>query len=98
MPSLRSLGPTEKPGSSLCTTNAEMPLDGLAASGSLTAITVYQVDSPALVIQHLVPLSTQWSPSNRARARIDAVSEPASRSDSAYEADASPEAIDGSTS
>ena len=38
MPSLRSLAPTEKPGSSLCTTNAEMPLAPFA--GSVTAITV----------------------------------------------------------
>src|SRR5207248_10574761 len=98
MPSFFSLGPTEKPGSSLCTTNAEMPLAFFSASGSVTAITVYQEDSPALVIQHLVPLSTQWSPSSRARARIDAVSEPASRSESAYDAEASPEAIDGRTS
>ena len=56
---------------------------GLAASGSVTAMTVYQVDSPALVIHALVPLSTQWSPSSRALVRMDAVSEPASRSDSA---------------
>src|SRR4051794_26978612 len=97
MPSLRSLVPTEKPGSSLCTTKAEMPLDGLAASGSVTAITVYQVDSPALVIQHLVPLSTQCSPSSRALVFMDAVSLPASRSLSAYEAIASPLAIEGST-
>ena len=55
MPSLRSFGPTTKPGSSACTTNAEMPLDFFAASGSVTAITVYQLDTPALVIQHLVP-------------------------------------------
>ena len=81
MPSLRSLVPTTKPGSSLCTTNAEMPLAPL--SGSVTAITVYQLDMPALVIQHLVPLSTQSSPSAAARVRIDAASEPASRSDSA---------------
>src|SRR3954447_881173 len=98
MPSLRSLGPTVKPGSSARTMNAEIPSAGLAADGSVTAITVYHEDSPALVIQHLVPLSTQWSPSSRARVRIDAVSEPASRSDSAYDAEASPEAIDGRTS
>ncbi len=59
MPSLRSSGPTEKPGSSWWTANAEMPWDFFAAFGSLTAITVYQLDRPALVIQHLVPLSTQ---------------------------------------
>ena len=81
MPSLRSFGPTSKPGSSACTTNAEMPLAPL--SGSVTAMTVYQRDSPALVIQHLVPLSTQVSPSRRARVRIAAASEPASRSLSA---------------
>jgi hypothetical protein len=81
MPSLRSLGPTVKPSSSLWTTNAEMPLAPL--SGSVTAITVYQVDLPPLVIQHLEPLSTQSSPSARARVRIDAGSLPASRSDSA---------------
>ena len=41
MPSLRSFGPNEKPGSSFSTTNAEMPFAGLAASGSVTAMTVY---------------------------------------------------------
>jgi hypothetical protein len=61
--------------------NAEMPLAPM--SGSVTAITVYQVDLPPLVIQHLDPLSTQSSPSARARVRIDAGSLPASRSDSA---------------
>ena len=81
MPSLRSLGPTTKPGSSLCTTNAEMPLGPL--SGSVTAITVYQVDLPPLEIQHLEPLSTQSPPSSRARVRIAAASLPAPRSDSA---------------
>ena len=49
--------------------------------GSVTAITVYQVDCPPLEIQHLVPLSTQFSPSRRARVFIDAASLPASRSD-----------------
>ena len=38
MPSLRSLVPTEKPGSSLCTTNAEIPL--APWRGSVEAITV----------------------------------------------------------
>ena len=66
--------------------------------GSVTAITVYQDDSPALVIQHFVPFSTHLPPSSTARQRIDAVSEPASRSDSAYDADTSPEAMAGSTS
>ena len=61
MPSLRSFGPTVKPSSSLCTMNAEIPLAPL--SGSLTAITVYQLDLPPLVIQHLVPLRIQSSPS-----------------------------------
>ena len=95
MPSLRSFGPTAKPSSSLCTMNAEMPLAPL--SGSVTAMTVYQVDLPPLVIQHLVPLRIQSSPSLTARVRIAAASVPASRSDSAYDAIASPEAIDGST-
>ncbi|TDZ74501.1 hypothetical protein DE4586_04698 [Mycobacteroides salmoniphilum] len=81
MPSLRSLGPTVKPSSSLCTTNAEMPLAPL--SGSVTAITVYQVDLPPLVIQHLVPLRIQSSPSALARVRMPAASLPASRSLSA---------------
>src|ERR687894_368200 len=65
MPSLRSLAPTENPGSSRWMTKALIPL--APRSGSVTAITVYQVDCPALVIQHFVPLSTQWSPSTRAR-------------------------------
>jgi len=81
MPSLRSFGPTEKPSSSLCTTNAEMPLAPL--SGSVTAITVYQVECPPLEIQHLDPLRIQSSPSWRARVRIAAASLPASRSESA---------------
>jgi alkylation response protein AidB-like acyl-CoA dehydrogenase len=38
MPSLRSFGPTENPGSSRCTTNAEIPRG--PADGSVTAITV----------------------------------------------------------
>ena len=61
--------------------NADMPLAPL--SGSVTAITVYQVDLPPLVIQHLVPLRIQSSPSARARVRMLAASDPASRSDSA---------------
>src|SRR5699024_5436641 len=61
MPSLLSFGPTENPGSSACTTKAEMPSVGLVASGSVTAMTVYQLDAPALVIQALVPLSTHES-------------------------------------
>src|SRR5699024_11900347 len=96
-PSLRSFGPTENPGSSACTTNAEMPSVGLAASGSVTAITVYQLDAPALVIQVFVPLSTHESFCHRARLRIEAVSLPASRSDNAYVMVVSPEAVGGST-
>ena len=80
MPILRSLGPTAKPGSSRWTTNAEMPLAPF--SGSVTAMTVYHSEMPALVIQALVPLSTQVSPSSRARVLIAAASEPASRSES----------------
>src|SRR4029079_1731662 len=95
MPSLRSFGPTVNPSSSLCTMNAEMPLAPL--SGSLDAMTVYQLDLPPLVIQALVPLRIQESPSSRARVRIAAASLPASRSESAYDAIASPEATDGST-
>ncbi|OBK83603.1 hypothetical protein A5648_11305 [Mycolicibacter sinensis] len=81
MPSLCSLGPTEKPSSSTCTMNAEMPL--ASRSGSVTAITVYQLDLPPLVIQHLEPLRIQPSPSALARVRIAAASLPASRSESA---------------
>ena len=65
----------------MCTTNALMPLDRL--SGSVTAITVYQDEIPALVIQHLVPLRIQSSPSAVALVRMAAASLPASRSDSA---------------
>ncbi len=46
-------------------------------------MTVYQAETPALVIQAFVPLSTQVSPSATARVRMDAASEPASRSESA---------------
>jgi len=86
MPILRSLLPTTNPGSSWCTTNAEIPFalcEVAAASGSDTAMTVYQADTPALVIQHLVPFRTQSSPSRTARVRMAAASEPASRSDRA---------------
>jgi hypothetical protein len=38
MPSLRSLVPTEKPGSSLCTTNAEIPFGPF--DGSVETMTV----------------------------------------------------------
>jgi hypothetical protein len=38
MPSLRSFVPTEKPGSSRCTTNAEIPF--APSPGSVTAMTV----------------------------------------------------------
>nr|CRL70977.1 hypothetical protein CPGR_00593 [Mycolicibacter nonchromogenicus] len=81
MPSLCSLGPIVKPSSSMCTMNAEIPL--APRSGSVTAITVYQLDLPPLVIQHFEPLRTQSSPSALARVRIAAASLPASRSDSA---------------
>jgi hypothetical protein len=50
-----------------------------------------------LLIQHFVPFSTQVSPSRTARVRIDAASDPASRSDRAYENIASPAATGGST-
>src|SRR6202041_971367 len=95
MPIFFSFGPAVNPSSSLCTMNAEMPLAPL--SGSVTAITVYQVDLPPLVIQHLVPLRIQSSPSALARVRIDAASLPASRSLNAYDAIAPSEASDGST-
>ncbi len=75
--------------------NAEMPFAPL--SGSVTAMTVYQAEWPPLEIQHLDPLSTQSSPSAFARVRIAAASLPASRSDSAYDAVASPAPMDGST-
>ncbi|PQM43960.1 hypothetical protein C1Y40_05881 [Mycobacterium talmoniae] len=81
IPSLCSLGPTEKPSSSRCTMNAEIPL--ASRSGSVTAITVYHVDLPPLVIQHLAPFRIQSSPSALARVRIAAASLPASRSLSA---------------
>src|ERR1700760_1199353 len=95
MPSFFSLGPTVKPSSSRCTMNAEMPLAPL--SGSDDAITVYHVDLPPLVIHALVPLRIHESPSSRALVRMAAASLPDSRSDSAYDAIASPEPIDGST-
>src|SRR5690606_10552928 len=84
IPSFFSFGPTTKPSSSLWTMKDEMPLAPL--SGSVTAMTVYQLDLPPLVIQHLEPLRIQSSPSALARVRIDAASEPASRSDRAYDA------------
>src|SRR5581483_781581 len=95
IPSLRSFGPTTKPSSSLWTMKAEMPLAPL--SGSLDAITVYQVDLPPFVIHALEPLRIHESPSWRARVRIAAASLPDSRSESAYDAIASPDAMAGST-
>src|SRR5271156_1349082 len=95
MPNFFSLGPTVKPSSSLWTMNAEIPLAPL--SGSVTAITVYQVDLPPLVIQDLAPLRIQSSPSVFARVRMDAASLPASRSLKAYDAIAPSEASDGNT-
>src|SRR3712207_8131238 len=55
------------------TTNAEIPL--APRSGSVTAMTVYQSEMPALVIHALAPLSTQVSPSSRARVRMAAASD-----------------------
>ena len=81
MPSFFSVLDTPKPSSSALTMNAEMPPAPL--SGSVTAMTVYQVDLPPLVIHALEPLRIQSSPSALARVRIAAASEPASRSDSA---------------
>ena len=63
--------------------------------GSVTAMTVYHVDQPPLVIQHLLPLRTQSSPSRTAAVVIAPASEPASRSLSAYDAIASPLAMEG---
>src|SRR2546423_799965 len=63
------------------TMKADIPRE--PAEGSVTAMTAYHKDLPPLEIQHLAPLSTQSSPSARARVRIDAASLPASRSDSA---------------
>src|ERR1700761_6192937 len=94
MPIFRSLAPTLNPSSSLYTMNADTPLAPF--SGSVVAITVYQVDLPPLVIQHLVPFRIQLSPSARARVRMLAGSDPASRSDSAYDAIA-PLTMSGST-
>ena len=94
MPSFFSVFETPKPSSSACTMNAEMP--PAPFSGSVTAMTVYQVDLPPLVIHALPPLRIQSSPSWRARVRMAAASDPASRSDRAYEAIA-PSAIPGRT-
>lgn len=63
----------------------------------MTAITVYQLEAPPLLIQALVPLRIQSSPLARARVRIAAASLPASRSDSAYDAMAVPDAMSVST-
>lgn len=72
----------------MCTTNAEMPLAPL--SGSVTTITAYRSSVRRWRSGTLVPLSTHSSPSGRARVRIAAASLPASRSESAYDATASP--------
>src|SRR5271156_3964960 len=95
IPNSFPLGPPVNPSSPLCTMNAEIPLAPL--SGSVTAITVYQVDLPPLVIQHFVPLRIQSSPSALARVRMAAASLPASRSLNAYDAMAPSEASDGNT-
>ncbi len=57
---------------------------------------MYHDDLPPLVIHALAPLRTQSSPSGLALVFMPAASEPASRSDSAYEANA-PSTRSGST-
>ncbi len=52
----------------------------LCRSGEVRAKTVYRSLMPALVIQHLVPLMIQLSPSATALVVIDATSLPASGS------------------
>ena len=49
-------------------------------SSDVRAKTVYRSLTPALVIQHFVPVITQSSPSRTARVVIDATSLPASAS------------------
>ena len=96
MPSLRSLVPTMNPGSSACTTNAEIPLAPL--SGSVTAITVYQLDTPGIgdpalgAVQHpVVPVGDRPGAHRR---RVAAGLPLGQR----IRVIASPDAIDGSTS
>ncbi|AMT73364.1 hypothetical protein ABG82_26970 [Mycobacteroides immunogenum] len=94
-PEFAFLAPTVKPSSSRCIANAEIPLAPFA--GSVTAITVYQEALPPFDIQHFAPLKTHSSPASWARVFIAAASLPASRSERAYAASASPEASDGKT-
>src|SRR5699024_10348534 len=85
MPSFFSGAPKLSPSSPCSTINALTPL--LPAAGSVTAITVYKSDAPALLIQRFTPFSTQCPPSRTALAFIDSASDPASGSERQYEND-----------
>ncbi|EWS62787.1 hypothetical protein Y695_03982 [Hydrogenophaga sp. T4] len=57
----------------------EIPREPLAV-GSVLAATKYTSPCTPLVMNILLPLITQWSPSRTARVRMPATSEPASGS------------------
>mmetsp|Transcript_1151 Transcript_1151/g.3226 ORF Transcript_1151/g.3226 Transcript_1151/m.3226 type:complete len:239 (+) Transcript_1151:88-804(+) len=74
IPSLSSGAPTEKPGASRSTRNAEMPL--CFRDLSVVAKTTAASASRALVIQALVPFKTKWSPLSTAVVDAAPASEP----------------------
>ena len=90
-----SARPTEKPGVPRSTAKIERPREPLAA-GSVRAATNTRSASTPLVMNILLPLITQWSPSRWARVRIDATSEPASGSVTATAVISSPRWTAGS--
>src|SRR5919202_4164549 len=75
MPSFFSFLPARRPGVSAGTRKAVMPR-ALGTSGLLSAYTRYRPAWPPLVIQLLVPLSTNASPSRRACVLMFDASEP----------------------
>src|SRR5919106_970955 len=91
MPIFSSPRPTENPSSSAWTTNAAMPFDPLA--GSPWAKIVYRSDTPALVMNRLVPFNRKPPSVGSYRVRMAPASEPEPGSVSAYDIRCSPRAM-----
>src|SRR5580704_5712610 len=90
IPSLFSFLPVRKPGVPFSMMNAEIPWEEPARS--VTAITTSTSATCALVVNVLLPLSTQQSPSRTAEVRVWPASEPDSGSVSDHAPIHSPEA------
>ena len=91
-PTLEYAGPTVNPGVWDGTMIAEI------SSGPVSAVTVTSavMSVPELVMNALLPLITQWSPSRTARVCVPPASEPKPGSVSPNAASASPEVSRGS--